>query len=122
MSQIINLQNRVFSSPSSIFTREDVLNLLKDLEQLQNAEAENAKAAAQPVNPNATFTEDYVLDKLESLKNEIMDEIRSYDYSDAANIDLDGREITVDFDSSYLEDRVDNVFHHFTMTLSSQKS
>lgn len=120
MSQIINLQNRVFSSPSSIFTREDVLNLLKDLEQLQNAEAENAKAAAQPVNPNATFTEDYVLDKLESLKEEILDEIRSYDYADTVDLSIDGREIVVDFDSSYLEDAVERVVKQYVITLSQQ--
>jgi hypothetical protein len=133
MSQIVKIQNRVFSSPSSIYTREDVLNLLKDLELLQNAEAEAEKAkAAQtqlewteapaPVNPNATFTEDYVLDQLESLQEEIMDEIRSFDYSDMVDLSMDGREIVVDFDSSYIEDAVERVFKQYVMTLSSQKA
>ena len=103
------------NSAASFFTKEDVKVLLRGfvimLEDAQKAEQRSGE-----------FTPDYVLEKLETLQQEVMDEIRSYDYSDAANIDLDGREIVVDFDSSYLEDRVDNVFHHFTMTLSSQKS
>ena len=121
MNQITKIQDRVFSSPSSIFTREDVLNLLKDLEYLQNAEAENAKAAAQPVNPNATFTEDYVLDQLESLKEEILEEITGYDYADTVILSMDGHEIVVDFDSSYLEDAVERVVKQYVITLS-QKS
>ena len=99
------------NSAASFFTKEDVKVLLRGF-----------VAALKEAERSGEFTPDYVLEKLETLQQEVMDEIRSYDYSDAANIDLDGREIVVDFDSGYLEDRVANVFNTHFINLSGPKS
>jgi len=98
MSQIVKIQNRVFSSPSSIFTREDVLNILKDLETLQNAEAEAAAIAAAVASPtpedNAGFySPKQVRDLVLSISEAVESTIENYNLDGDIELELYGNEI-----------------------------
>ena len=98
MSQIVKIQNSVFSSPSSIFTKEDVLNLLKDLETLQNAEAEAAAIAAAAAAPtpedNAGFyCPKQVRDLVLSISEAVESTIENYNLDDDIELELYGNEI-----------------------------
>ena len=102
MSQIVKIQNRVFSSPSSIFTREDVLNILKDLETLQNAEAEAAAVAAAVAAPtpedNAGFySPKQVRDLVLSISEAVESAIENYNIDGDIELELYGNEIQAEF-------------------------
>jgi hypothetical protein len=107
MSQIVKIQDRVFSSPSSIFTREDVLNLLKDLEFLQNAEAETAaKAAAEqappPVDTTGFYSPKQVRDLVLSISEAVEDRLINYDFSSDIDLELYGNEIQAEVSTTDL--------------------
>lgn len=97
------------NSAASFFTKEDVKTLLKGfairLEEAQQAEQ------------NKALTSEYVLDQLDSLQAEVVDILRGFDYDDSATVDLSGREITLDFDSSYVEEAVERVFNQYVDSL-----
>ncbi len=102
MSQIVKIQNSVFSSPSSIFTKEDVLNLLKDLETLQNAEAETAAIAAAAAAPtpedNAGFyCPKQVRDLVLSISEAVESAIENYNIDGDIELELYGKEIQAEF-------------------------
>jgi hypothetical protein len=98
MSQIVKIQNRVFSSPSSIFTREDVLNILKDLETLQNAEAEAAAVAAPTPEDNAGFySPKQVRDLVLSISEAVESTIENYNIDGDIELELYGNEIQAEF-------------------------
>ena len=98
MSQIIRLQNRVHSSPSSLFTKEDVLNLLEELETLQIAEAETAaKAAAEqapaPVDTTGFYSPKQVRDLVMSISESVLSTIENYNLDGDVELELYGNEI-----------------------------
>ena len=103
MSQIVKIQNSVFSSPSSIFTKEDVLNLLKDLETLQNAEAEAAAVAAPTPEDNAGFySPKQVRDLVLSISEAVEDRLMNYDFSSEIELELYGNEIQAEVSTTDL--------------------
>ncbi len=102
-NQLATLFTQIDNSPASIFTKADVKALLETFSK---------QVAEQP-----SLTSEYVLDQLDSLQAEVVDVLRGYDYDDCANIDLDGREITLDFDSSYIEEAVERVFNQYVDSL-----
>jgi len=107
MSQIVKIQNSVFSSPSSIFTKEDVLNLLKDLETLQNAEAETAaKAAAEqaptPEDNAGFYSPKQVRDLVLSISEAVEDRLINYDFSSDIDLELYGNQIEAEVSTTDL--------------------
>jgi hypothetical protein len=93
----------VFSSPSSIFTREDVLNILKDLETLQNAEAEAAAVAAPTPEDNAGFySPKQVRDLVLSISEAVEDRLMNYDFSSEIELELYGNEIQAEVSTTDL--------------------
>lgn len=88
--------NQVHGSFPSIFTREDVIYLLTQLE---------AKLLSQASNLSSKSSNTLDLDSLkEALKERIERVIDSHDYDDNAEFELSGRSIILDFSSGSLSD------------------
>jgi len=107
MSQIIRLQNRVHSSPSSLFTKTDVLNLLEELETLQIAEAETAaKAAAEqapaPVDTTGFYSPKQVRDLVLSISEAVESTIENYNLDGDVELELYGNEIQAEVSKTEL--------------------
>ncbi len=104
-NQLATLFTQIDNSPASIFTKADVKALLESFSK-QVAELQS----------NA-LTSEYVLNHLDSLQAEVVDVLKGFDYADMADLSMDGREIMVDFDSSYVEEAVELVFKEYAESL-----
>lgn len=102
-NQLATLFTQIDNSPASMFTKADVKALLESFSK---------QVAEQP-----SLTSEYVLNHLDSLQAEVVDVLKGFDYADMADLSMDGREIVVDFDSSYVEEAVERVFEQYVDSL-----
>jgi hypothetical protein len=94
MTEILKIQDRVHTSPSTIFTKGDVLNLLKELEYLQKAEAEAAaEKAPAPVDIPGFYSPKQVRDLVLSISEAVEDRLINYDFSSEIEFELYGNQI-----------------------------
>lgn len=111
MSQINKIQDRVFNSPSSLFTKEDVLNLIKELDYLQKAEAmEEVKEAPAPVDIPGFYSPKQVRDLVLSISEAVESTIDNYNFDSEIELDLCGNEIQASLNpADLIKDVVDRI-------------
>lgn len=94
------VKKTVTESISSVFTKEDVLKLLKRIEDSENE--------ADEVSDKITVSRDWLIDLLEGAKDNITGEIDSMDINDVCDLDdieltLEGRELSIDASNLHVD-------------------
>jgi len=107
-NQLATLFTQIDNSPASMFTKADVKALLESLSK-QVADQRSGE-----------YTPEYVIKQLDSLQEEVMDVLRNYEYESMADLYMEGREVVVDFDSSFVEEAVEQVFKQYAANLNQE--
>jgi hypothetical protein len=93
--------NQVTNSPSSIFTKEDVLKLIEGMDYGIEREKELLAAEAKPL----SLTEDQVRGLTEAIEQEVEDSIQRLDKEDI--VDFDTAEFSLEYNNTLRLDDVE---------------
>lgn len=93
-----DFRNQTETSFPSLFSREDVLLLLEQIE---------AQVSQVTTTSSASGSDDSRLKAFaDKIRNAVISAVEDHDYDDNMEVELDGREIRVDFDYRYLSNDV----------------